>query len=115
MTMIMVSTTFGAVASLCFMQYAYTWAWVAERIINSEIFPTRSRAAGLGWVICLGRIGGVISPIILTSVYEATKSITAVAFALAFLCLFGFVGAIYWAIKGVEGKHRSLESMVDFA
>ncbi len=115
LTMIMVDTTFGAVASLCFMQYTYTWAWVAERIINSEIFPTRSRAAGLGWVICLGRIGGVISPVVLTTVYEASKSITHVALALAFLCLFGFIAAIYWAIKGVEGRQRSLESMVDFA
>jgi MFS family permease len=115
LSMIFVHTTSGAVASLCLMQYAYTWAWVAERIINSEIFPTRSRAAGLGWVICLGRIGGVISPIILTSVYEASKSIVDVAFALAFLCLFGFIAAVYWAWNGVEGKQRSLESMVDFA
>jgi len=115
LSMILVNTSYGALASLCFMQYCYTWAWVAERIINSEIFPTRSRAFGLGWVICLGRIGGVISPIVLTAVYEATKSIVYVAFALAFLCLFGFVASIYWAWKGVEGKHRSLESMVHIA
>ena len=112
LSMIFVDTSLGALASLCLMQFCYTWAWVAERIINSEIFPTQSRAFGLGWVICLGRIGGVISPIILTAVYESTNSIVAVSYALAFLCLFGFIASIYWACKGVEGKHRSLESMV---
>lgn len=113
LSMIVVHSSLGALASLCFMQYCYTWAWVSERIINSEIFPTRSRAAGLGWVICLGRLGGVISPILLTAVYEATQSITSVACALAFLCLFGFLASLYWAWKGIEGRQRSLESMVE--
>jgi MFS family permease len=113
--MITVDTSFGAVAVLAFGQFCYTWAWVSERIINSEIFPTRSRAAGLGWVICLGRLGGVISPIVLTAVYTASKSIVDVSLALAGLCMLGFVASIYWAWKGVEGKHKALESMVDLA
>lgn len=112
LSMIFVDTSLGALASLCLMQFSYTWAWVAERIINSEIFPTHSRAAGLGWVICLGRIGGVISPIVLTAVYEATHSIVSVSYALAFLCLIGFIASIYWAVTGVEGRQRALEDMV---
>ncbi len=112
LSMIWVTTSLGALASLCFMEFAYTWAWVAERIINSEIFPTHSRAAGLGWVICLGRIGGIISPIVLTAVYELSHSIVQVSWALAGLCMLGFIASCWWAIKGVEGKHKSLEAMV---
>jgi MFS family permease len=111
MSMIFVHTSLGAFASLCLMQYCYQWAAIAERIINSEIFPTRSRAAGLGWVICLGRLGGVIAPPVLTAVFEIRRSIVDVSCVLVVLTICGFISACFWAWKGVEGRHRSLEEM----
>ena len=112
MSMIFVTDTTSAVISLCIMQYCYTWGWVTEYVIKSEIFPTRIRAAGIGWATFFGRLGGVIAPPVLTGVYQATKSIETVAYVLAAIVLPGFIGTIFWAINGVEGKGRSLEDLV---
>ena len=111
LSMIFVSSTFSAVVSLCIMQYCYTWGWVTEYVIKSEIFPTRSRAAAIGWATFFGRTGGIITAPVLTGVYQSTGSLTAVTSALALLVSPGFIAACFWAVKGVEGKHKSLEEL----
>ncbi len=112
LSMLFVTDTTSAVISLCIMQYCYTWGWVTEYVIKSEIFPTRMRAAGIGWATFFGRLGGVIAPPVLTGVYQSTKSIETVAYVLAAIVLPGFIGSLFWAVNGVEGKGRSLEDMV---
>lgn len=112
MSMIFVDTSGDALVSLCFMQYCYTWAWVTEYVIKSEIFPTHSRAAGIGWATSFGRIGGVIAAPMLTGIYQTTNSIAHVAYALALLISPGWIACIFWAAKGVEGKHQALEELV---
>ncbi len=111
-SMLFVDSAFSALVSLCIMQYCYTWGWVTEYVIKSEIFPTRSRAAGIGWATFFGRIGGVISAPILTSVYQTTGSITAVAVVFAGIVSPGFGAALFWALKGIEGKHKALEELI---
>jgi MFS family permease len=111
LSMIFVSSTFSAVVSLCIMQYCYTWGWVTEYVIKSEIFPTRSRAAAIGWATFFGRTGGIITAPILTGVYQSTGSLTAVTSAFALLVSPGFIAACFWAVKGVEGKHKALEEL----
>ena len=110
-SLLFVSSPFSALASLCCMQYCYTWGWVTEYVIKSEIFPTRSRAAGIGWATFFGRTGGIITAPILTGVYEATGSLTDVAHVFAVLVSPGFIAAIFWAVKGVEGKQKALEEL----
>ena len=110
-SMIFATSSSSALISLCVMQYCYTWGWVTEYVIKSEIFPTRSRAAAIGWVTFFGRTGGIIAAPVLTAVYQSTHSITAVAYLLAFLVSPGFVAAIFWAVKGVEGKQKALEEL----
>ena len=66
LSLIFVTSTFSAVVSLCIMQYCYTWGWVMEYVIKSEIFPTRSRAAATGWATFFGRTGGIITAPVLT-------------------------------------------------
>jgi putative MFS transporter len=112
LSMMFVTSTTTAVISLCLMQFCYTWGWVTEYVIKSEIFPTRIRAAGIGWATFFGRLGGVIAPPVLTGVYESTKSIETVAYVLALIVLPGFIGSLFWAAKGVEGKGKSLEDMI---
>ncbi len=112
LTMIFVSDTTSAVISLCIMQFCYTWGWVTEYVIKSEIFPTRMRAAGIGWATFFGRLGGIIAPPVLTGVYQSTKSITTVAYVLAIIVLPGFIASVFWAAKGVEGKQKSLEQLI---
>lgn len=112
LSMIFVTSTTAAVISLCIMQFCYTWGWVTEYVIKSEIFPTRIRAAGIGWATFFGRLGGVIAPPVLTGVYQSTKSIETVAYVLAAIVLPGFIGSLFWAAKGVEGKGKSLEDMI---
>lgn len=111
-SMLFVKSPFLALVSLCIMQYCYTWGWVTEYVIKSEIFPTRSRAAGIGWATFFGRIGGIIAAPVLTSVYQSTGSITAVANVFAVLVSPGFVAALFWAVKGIEGKHKALEELI---
>ena len=111
LSMIFVSSTFSAVVSLCIMQYSYTWGWVTEYVIKSEIFPTHSRAAAIGWATFFGRTGGIITAPILTGVYQSTGSLTAVTYALALLVSPGFIAACFWAVKGIEGKHKALEEL----
>jgi MFS family permease len=112
LSMIFVHNTTTAVISLCIMQFCYTWGWITEYVIKSEIFPTHSRASGIGWATFFGRLGGVIAPPILAGVYEATKSIEATAYTLAVLILPGFVASIFWALNGVEGKQMAVEDMI---
>jgi MFS family permease len=112
LSMIFVTSTATAVISLCIMQFCYTWGWVTEYVIKSEFFPTRMRAAGIGWATFFGRLGGIIAPPILTGIYQSTKSITLVAYVLAIIVLPGFIGSVLWALKGVEGKGKSLEDMI---
>jgi len=93
------------------MQYCYTWGWVTEYVIKSEIFPTRSRAAGIGWATFFGRIGGVVAAPILTGVYQSTRSIAFVSYVFAGLISPGLIASVFWAVKGVEGKKKSLEDL----
>lgn len=111
-SMLFVNSPFSALVSLCAMQYCYTWGWVTEYVIKSEIFPTRSRAAGIGWATFFGRIGGIIAAPILTSVYQTTGSITVVAAVFAGIVSPGFAAALFWAVKGIEGKHKALEELI---
>lgn len=110
-SMIFATSSFSALVSLCVMQYCYTWGWVTEYVIKSEVFPTRSRAAAIGWATFFGRTGGIITAPLLTAVYQSIHSTTAVAYLLAFLVSPGFVAAIFWAMKGVEGKQKALEEL----
>lgn len=112
LSMLFVTSPTSALVSLCIMQYVYTWGWVTEYVIKSEIFPTRMRAAGIGWATFFGRLGGVIAPPLLAGVYESSKSLDSVAYVLAILISGGFVATCFWAKHGVEGKHKSLEDMV---
>lgn len=111
-SMLFVSTPFTALVSLCIMQFCYTWGWVTEYVIKSEIFPTHIRAAGIGWATFFGRIGGIIAAPVLTSVYQSGGSITAVAFVFAAMVSPGFVASLFWAVKGVEGKRKALEELI---
>ncbi len=111
LSIIFVTSSLSALVSLCVMQYCYTWGWVTEYVIKSEIFPTRSRAAAIGWATFFGRTGGIITAPILTAVYQSTASLSAVAFTLALLVSPGFIAACFWAIKGIEGKHKALEEL----
>ncbi len=110
-SMLFVGSPLSALVSLCIMQYCYTWGWVTEYVIKSEIFPTHSRAAGIGWATFFGRIGGVIAAPILTGVYQSSGSIFAVAFVFAAMVSPGFVAALVWAAKGIEGRRKALEEL----
>lgn len=112
LSMLFVNSPFTALLSLCLMQYSYTWGWVTEYVIKSEIFPTRIRAAGIGWATFFGRIGGIIASPILAGVYEATKSIGSVSWVLCIIVAPGFIGSCLWAAKGIEGSRKALEELV---
>ena len=111
-SLLFVDSPFTAEVSLCVMQYCYTWGWVTEYMIKSEIFTTRSRAAGIGWATFFGRIGGVIAAPVLTGAYQATGSIALVSVVFAVMVSPGLAAALLWAAKGIEGKRKALEELV---
>jgi MFS family permease len=112
MSMMLVKTPLTALLSLALMQFSYTWGWVTEYVIKSEIFPTRVRAAGIGWCTFFGRLGGVIAPPLLAGVWEATNSPLAVSLTLAALISPGWIAASIWAKFGIEGRRKALEELV---
>jgi len=112
MSMMLVKTPLTALLSLSLMQFSYTWGWVTEYVIKSEIFPTRVRAAGIGWCTFFGRLGGVIAPPLLAGVWEATNSPLAVSLTLAALISPGWIAASIWAKFGIEGRRKALEELV---
>lgn len=101
-----------ALASLCFLQWSNGWSWVTEYVLKMEIYPTRSRAAGVGWATFFGRIGGIIAAPILTGAYQGTSSALPPAIALAVIVSPGWIAALGWWKWGVEGKGKALEEIV---
>ena len=87
-----------------------TGSWVAAYPAFAEIFPTRSRATGIGVSVAVGRVAAIIAPPLLVFVagyYSAQMALVAAG-------LFYVIGAaamLIWTARGPEGAGRSLESL----
>ncbi|MEV5026667.1 MFS transporter [Paenibacillus sp. LPE1-1-1.1] len=86
-------------------------SWISAYVTFAEIFPTHLRSTGIGLSVAFGRIGGVISPIMLTAI-ASSAGIVAALCVLAAFWLIGAFAMIPWYFKGVEGKGTSLEKMI---
>lgn len=88
-----------------------TGSWISAYPTFSEIFPTHLRSTGIGLSVGFGRIGAFTAPLILT--WIANKwGLTPALIALSGSWLIGVVAMIPWCFRGVEGRGRPLEQLV---
>nr|WP_156278339.1 MFS transporter [Paenibacillus sp. NEAU-GSW1] len=85
-------------------------SWISAYVTFAEIFPTHLRSTGIGLSVAFGRLGGVISPIMLTAI-ATSAGIEAALCVLSAFWLIGAFAMVPWYFKGVEGKGTSLENM----
>lgn len=91
-------------ASLLLMSFALLGTWGALYAFTPELYPTASRATGMGAAGAMARLGGLLGPSVL--VYLFIQSMTA-AIAL-FAALLLVAALLAWTI-GVETRSKALK------
>ncbi|MGH8274023.1 MAG: MFS transporter [Gammaproteobacteria bacterium] len=89
---------------------AGTGSWVVAYPAFAEIFPTRSRATGIGASVAAGRVAAGLSPPLLIFV-TARFSVTAALAIAALFYLIGVAVMVPWITHGPEARGRTLESL----
>lgn len=89
---------------------AVTGSWVAAYPLFSEIFPTGSRASGIGASVAIGRIAAGLAPPLLVFVAGRYSAGLALLVAAAFY-LIGVAAMSPWIFLGQESKGLPLESL----
>ncbi|MGG4040234.1 MFS transporter [Bacillus smithii] len=86
-------------------------SWISAYVTFTEFFPTHLRSTGIGLSVAFGRIGGIISPLILTAI-SSSFGVEYAIVVLASVWLIGTFAMVPWYFKGIEGKGTTLEDMV---
>ena len=92
----------------CLMSFFNLGAWGVLYTYTPEQYPTNIRAFGSGWASAVGRMGGIIAPLVVTQMMVQSNGFnhvfmmfTAVLFAVALVIL----------VLGEETKGKTLESI----
>ena len=105
----MAHTLAGMVLGYCLIQFGVTWAYISAYVVSSEILPTRLRASGLGISVAVGRVGAMITPLLLTNAFSSTGTPAGALTTLFVIAAPGPVAAALWWWKGRETRNVSLE------
>jgi nitrate/nitrite transporter NarK len=89
-----------------------TGSWISAYPTFSEVFPTHLRSTGIGLSVAVGRVGAFIAPLGLTVVANAAGMLAALVLLAAFW-LIGAIAMVPWYLRGVEGRGRALEALVE--
>jgi MFS transporter, putative metabolite:H+ symporter len=89
------------------MSFSNLGAWGAVYAYTPELFPTRARTTGAGFVTAFGRIGGVLAPIIVGILLPSLGRSGVLTMNATLLA----VAAGSVAFLGIETKGRSLEEI----
>lgn len=90
----------------------YFWVYAAAGVLYpqiSEMFPTEIRSTAVGTAIGIGRLGGIIGPIILGLIIAGGTTLLAVSIAFILTAVIMAIGAISEFILGPELNNQSLE------
>lgn len=68
--------------------------YISNNAITSELYPSSSRASGLGWAQGVGRSGGVITPLIVSLALQLNASLTQIVILAAVFPLLSTVSAV---------------------
>ena len=92
----------------CLMSFFNLGAWGVLYTYTPEQYPTNIRAFGSGWASAIGRMGGIVAPLVVTQMMVQSNGFnhvfmmfTAVLFAVALVIL----------VLGEETKGKTLESI----
>ena len=83
-------------------------AWGLAYPFSAELYPTRMRGAATGWANGIGRIGGVLAPIVVGLVIQAGGSLTLV---FTILAAAPFLATLILSNIRLETTGRSLEEI----
>lgn len=100
----------ATLASFVFASAATTGSWVAAYPAFSEIFPTRSRATGIGASVAAGRVAAALAPPMLILIAGRLSTTAALMSAGAFY-LIGVAAMVPWIGFGPEAKGMPLERL----
>lgn len=92
----------------CLMSFFNLGAWGVVYTYTPELYPAHIRAFGSGWASAIGRIGGIVAPIVVTQIMTLSG-----AFHLVFAMFTGVMVAIAIVVMlfGEETKGKTLESI----
>ena len=97
------------VLGYCLIQFGVTWAYITAYVVSAEILPTRVRASGLGISVAVGRLGAMVTPVLLTNAFMVTGNPSGALLVLLVLAAPGPVAALLWWLRGRETRGVSLE------
>ena len=92
----------------CLMSFFNLGAWGVLYTYTPEQYPTNIRAFGSGWASAIGRMGGIVAPLVVTHMMVASNGFSAV-FMMFTAVLLGVAFVIL--ILGEETKGKTLEEM----
>ena len=92
----------------CLLSFFNLGAWGVLYTYTPEQYPTNIRAFGSGWASAVGRMGGIVAPIVVTHVMVMDNGFSQV-FMMFTAVLFGV--ALVILILGEETKGKTLESI----
>ena len=73
-----------------------------------EQYPTNIRAFGSGWASAVGRIGGIVAPMVVTNMMVLPNGFSSV-FTMFTVVLFAVAAVVF--VLGEETKGKTLESI----
>ena len=92
----------------CLMSFFNLGAWGVLYTYTPEQYPTNIRAFGSGWASAIGRIGGIVAPMVVTHLMMGTQAFQHVFIMFTAVLL---VVALVIVILGEETKGKTLESL----
>ncbi|MGH6801233.1 MAG: MFS transporter, partial [Methylocella sp.] len=101
------TTTVGILSWAALMSFFNLGAWGGVYTYTPELYPTRVRASGAGAAAAVGRVGGILSPIIIGALLPTVGQGGVLALNAALLAM----AAIAVGILGEETKGKSLEKV----
>lgn len=101
------TTTFNIIFWSSLMSFFNLGAWGAVYTYTPELYPTRIRARGAGMAAAIGRIGGIVAPIVVGMLLPRIGRVG----IMLLNAIFFFVGAAVVVWLGDETKGRVLEEI----
>ncbi|MCX5794568.1 MAG: MFS transporter [Elusimicrobia bacterium] len=99
----------GVILWGCLISFFNLGAWGVVYTYTPELYPTALRATGAGWASGLGRVGGILAPLVVGWIMGTFPGRQDLVFAqFAFVV---FIGLLAVAFLGQETKGRSLEDI----
>lgn len=92
----------------CLMSFFNLGAWGVLYTYTPEQYPANIRAFGSGWASAIGRIGGIVAPLVVTHMMVAEKGFSHVFMMFTVVLL---AVALVIVVLGEETKGKTLESM----